>query len=167
MPSPGRNLNVCIRAGPDTPCYTPRMRAKLASLLLFGGVLVACGNSDSGDGGGSGGKNTIPTFSVTYSPNKETFKVAKGSSAPLTVTVSITSSDTAAVQLIFTSGVVGLNISPSNTTIKGSGSTTVTVTTIANVDSKPYFTVLAQGLDKNGDKRNQYSLPTTFQWTAQ
>lgn len=141
------------------------MRGKLA-FLVCAGLLAACGSSD---GGGSGGTPPPPgaTFSVVYSPTSSAFKVARNSSATLTVTVTINSSSTKAVLLNFiASGVNGLGITPSVTTITGSGSTTVTVTTTANVDSKPYFTVKATGLDKNGNTRDQNTFDTTFQWTT-
>ncbi|MBF6596542.1 MAG: hypothetical protein IVW51_19125, partial [Thermaceae bacterium] len=94
------------------------------------------------------------------------FKVARNSSATLTATVTINSSSTKKVLLNFTSGVAGLSVAPSVVTITGSGSATVTVTTTANVDPKPYFTVQATGLDKNGNTGDQYTFATTFQWAT-
>lgn len=105
-------------------------------------------------------------FAVTYDPKPGSFQIGKGGgSAPLSVTVSINSSETKKVQFIFSSP---SGISSSNTVfvIEGNNSKTITITAPANLN-QPYFTIQATGQDENGDTRNQDSYAATFTWKPQ
>lgn len=140
------------------------------SFLLLAGLLAGCGNRDYQEPGGGGNPDppppSGPMFSVSYSPNKDTFAVAKNSSAQLTVSITISSSETKKVRLTFSDG-VGLDINPRVVTITGSGTARINISSpVSMTDKKPFFTVQATGLNKDDDERGQDSFATTFQWNV-
>jgi hypothetical protein len=149
---------------------------KPLSLSLMMVVLIACGGNYQDPDNGNGGNNKPPApdpcagndFSVTYSPTSSAFLINKGQSVTLRATVSISCPNTAKVRFSFSSDWPGVTFSPSSMDVTGNGEGSITVRLDTSAPAgRPFFTVSAQGLNKNNDKRGQELYPTTFQWTPQ
>ena len=149
------------------------MHWKPLTLSLLMAVLAACGGNyeDPDNGGNNNPPKPDPCagndFTVTYSPTTSTFVVGRGQSVTLRATVNISCPNTAKVRFSF-SGSEGVGFSPNTLDVTGSGEGSVTVRLDSNApQGRPFFTVSAQGLNKNNDKRGQELYPSTFQWTPQ
>lgn len=148
------------------------MRRTLWAVPLLIATLVGCGGGYQQPRN----PNTNPPapdpcvgsdFTVTYSPTTSTFVVNKGQSVTLRASVSISCPDTAKVRFTFSAS-EGISVMPNTIDVTGGREGSVTVRLEAGTSTnRPFFTVSAQGLDKNNDKRGQELYPTTFQWTAQ
>ena len=138
----------------------------LVMLLL----LASCGSAPGGgSGNGDGGDSRVASLSSL--PTPETFRLAKGETRTLNVTVTRKDAALAKLELSTQVGPLGLSISPSSYTIdfEEGGSDTLTVAFTVRVEDsisnpKPDFYIYGKALDERDGPIGSETMRLKYQW---
>ena len=135
-------------------------------IFLLCTLLAAC--SQSPNNPGNGGTLISDSFKVSFSPLKDAFFVGIGETSTLTVSVDITKpAEVAQLELLISSGVTYLSISPLSKLLRDGDKIPIHVTVAAEAAAgdKPFFTVTVQGVDASGKViSGQEQVRQDFQW---
>lgn len=141
------------------------MKPVLYLMLML--ALAACGNKGDNTPPPDDGTQVTDAFSVTFTPKKDDFYVAKGTTGAVKIAADITKpEEVSELKISVSSGVSYVTVDPVEGFLLDDGSLDIQVAVSTEAQGKPFMTVTIEGLDARGDTVTE-QIRQDFQWTLE